>query len=84
MGEIAGALGARMEQQVRQGLTEVHELLWLDATAVVAEVERFLIGKCGVRRAEVAGEYRRKLEVVRVRRGGYPSGRLSRETLSRL
>ena len=27
-------------------------------------VEEFLISKCGVRRAEVAGDYRRRVEVI--------------------
>jgi len=65
-GEIAEKLGARMDQHVRLALTETHEMLLYHAEGVAAAVEKFLLGKCGVRRAEATGEYRRRVEVISV------------------
>jgi DNA polymerase (family X) len=64
-GEIAAKLGARMEQHVRQGLQEAHEMLYYEAENVVAAIKAFLIGQCGVRRAEAVGDYRRRVEIIR-------------------
>jgi DNA polymerase (family 10) len=63
-GEIEKALGPRMAQHVRQGLTETHAMLLYRADGLRATVEEFLLGRCGVRRAEAAGAYRRRVEVV--------------------
>ena len=54
-GAIEKALGQRMAQHVRQGLTETHGMLLYRADDLRDAVEEFLVAKCGVRRAEVAG-----------------------------
>ena len=53
-----------MAQHIRQGLTDSHAMLLYKADALRVAVEEFLIGRCGVRRAEVAGGYRRRTEIV--------------------
>jgi DNA polymerase (family 10) len=63
-GEVETKLGLRMAQHVRQGLTETHAMLLYRADDLRAAVEEFLLGPCGVRRAEVAGECRRRVEVI--------------------
>jgi DNA polymerase (family 10) len=63
-GDIEKALGARMAQHVRQGLTETHAMLLYKADDLCAALEEFLIGKCGVKRAHVGGDYRRRVEVI--------------------
>ena len=63
-GEIEQALGLRMAQHVRQGLTETHAMLLYRADDLRVAVEEFLLGPCGVRRAELAGEVRRRVEVI--------------------
>jgi DNA polymerase (family 10) len=63
-GEIEKALGLRMAQHVRQGLTETHAMLLYKADDVRVAVEEFLLSKCGIRAAEVAGDYRRRVEVI--------------------
>ena len=63
-GELERALGLRMAQHVRQGLTETHAILLYRADDLRMAVEEFLLGPCGVRRAELAGEVRRRVEVV--------------------
>src|SRR6186997_1528587 len=64
-GEIGRTLGARMDQHVRRALAEHHEMLLYEADRTVPAVEHFLVERCGVARAEAAGEYRRRVEVVR-------------------
>lgn len=63
-GEIARLFGARTAYHVRNGLTDTHAMLLYHADVVRDEVEEFLISRCGVRRAEVAGDYRRRVEVI--------------------
>jgi DNA polymerase (family 10) len=63
-GEIEKILGLRMAQHIRQGLTQTHAMLLYRADDLRLAVEEFLVGPCGVRRAEVAGECRRRVEVV--------------------
>jgi DNA polymerase (family 10) len=63
-GEIQRALGLRMAQHVRQGLTETHAMLLYRADGLRIAVEEFLLEQCGVRRAEAVGDYRRRLEVI--------------------
>ena len=62
--EIERALGLRMAQHVRQGLTETHAMLLYRADDVRTAVEEFLLGPCRVKRAEVVGEVRRRVEVI--------------------
>ena len=63
-GEIEKTLGLRMAQHVRMGLTETHAMLLYKADDLRAAVENFLIDKCGVCKVEVAGDYRRRVEVI--------------------
>jgi DNA polymerase (family 10) len=63
-GEIESALGLRMAQHVRQGLTETHAMLLYKADDLRIAVEEFLLAKCGVRRAEAVGDYRRRTDVI--------------------
>ena len=60
-GEIEKALGLRMAQHVRQGLTETHAMLLYRADDLRAAVEEFLLGPCRAKRAEVVGEVRRRV-----------------------
>ena len=64
-GAIAETLGARMDQHVRQALEDTHELLLYEADFVAQAAENFLMEKCRVSRAQVAGDYRRRTETVR-------------------
>jgi DNA polymerase (family X) len=63
-GEIEKALGPRIAQHVRQGLSETHAILLYRADELRVMVEKFLLGKCGVRQAQAAGDYRRRVEVI--------------------
>jgi DNA polymerase (family 10) len=63
-GEIESEFGSRMAQHVRQGLTETNARLLYHADAVAAACEEFLLGPCHVQRAAIAGECRRRVEVV--------------------
>jgi DNA polymerase (family 10) len=63
-GEIEEVLGSRMAQHVRQGLVEAQPMLLYRADDVRVAVEEFLLSKCDVRRAEVVGDYRRRVEVI--------------------
>ena len=63
-GEIEQVLGLRLAQHVRQGLTESHAMLLYRADDLRTAVEEFLLGPCRVKRAEVVGQVRRRLEVV--------------------
>ena len=63
-GEIEKTLGLRMAQHVRQGLTDIHAMLLYKADDLRLAVEKFLIDKCGIRKAEVVGDYRRRVEVI--------------------
>ncbi|HEX3876321.1 MAG TPA: PHP domain-containing protein [Bryobacteraceae bacterium] len=63
-GEIEKALGARMAQHVRQGLTETHAMLLYRADDLRKSIEEFLLEKCGARRVQVTGDYRRRVEVI--------------------
>ena len=63
-GEIGQVLGLRMAQHVRQGLTETHAMLLYRADDLKSAVEEFLLGACRVKRAEVVGDVRRRVEVV--------------------
>ncbi len=63
-GDIEKALGLRMAQHISQGLTDMHAMLLYRADDLRIAVEEFLVEKCKVRRAEVAGDYRRRVEVI--------------------
>src|SRR5205085_12491068 len=63
-GEIERSLGLRMAQHVRQGLTETHAMLLYQADDLRVAVEEFLRDKCGVREIEVAGDCRRRVDVI--------------------
>jgi DNA polymerase (family X) len=64
-GEIAASLGARMAQHVRHALMPSPEVLLYEADNIVPGIKTFLTDKCGVRRVEAAGDYRRRVEVIR-------------------
>ena len=64
-GAVAEVFGARMDQHVRQALTEVHEMLLYEANRVALSVEQYLIEKCEASNAQVTGDYRRRVEVIR-------------------
>jgi len=53
-----------MAQHVRQGVTEAHAMLLYRAHDLRTAVEEFLLEKCGVRRAEPVGDYRRRVDVI--------------------
>ena len=63
-GEIEQVLGLRTAQHIRQGLSETRAILLYKADDLRDAVEEFLITRCGVRRAEVVGAYRRRVEVI--------------------
>jgi DNA polymerase (family X) len=63
-GQIENVLGARTANHVRQGLTETHEILLYRADDLRLAIDDFLLTKCGVTRAEPAGDYRRRVEVI--------------------
>ena len=63
-GELEKAVGPRAAQHVRQGLTETHAILLYKAHDLRNAVEEFLLNRCGVRAAEAAGDYRRRVEVI--------------------
>ena len=63
-GEIEKQFGARMAQHIRQGLTDVHGMLLYRADDLREAIEEFLVGPCGVSRAEAAGDYRRRVDVI--------------------
>jgi len=64
-GAIAEQLGIRMDQHVRQALVESSEILLFDADEIVPGIQRFLVATCGAKRAAVAGDFRRRVDVVR-------------------
>ena len=63
-GDIEKTLGRRMAEHVRQGLTEVDAMLLYRADDLRIAIEEFLLSQCGVRRTEVVGEYRRRVEII--------------------
>ena len=63
-GEIESALGLRMAQHVRQGLSEAHAMLLYKADDLRDAIEEFLFAKCGVKAAQVVGASRRRVEVI--------------------
>ena len=63
-GEVEKLFGARMAQHIRQGLTDTHAMLLYRADDLSAAIEAFLLGPCAVNRAEAAGDFRRRVDVV--------------------
>jgi DNA polymerase (family X) len=63
-GELEQALGARLAQHVRQGITETHAILLYRAHELRQAVEHFLLDICKVRAAEAVGDYRRRVETI--------------------
>jgi DNA polymerase (family 10) len=63
-GDIEKALGLRTAQHVRQGLTDAQAILLYKADDLREAVEEFLVGICRARRAEAAGDYRRRAEII--------------------
>jgi len=63
-GDIEATFGSRMAQHLREGLTDARTLLLYKADDLRAAVEEYLLTRCRARRAEVAGAYRRRVEVV--------------------
>lgn len=65
-GEVANVLGARAEQHFRQALTASDAVLLSDADPIAANVRAFLLEHCGAQQADVAGDVRRRVEVIHV------------------
>ena len=63
-GELEHALGSRLAQHVRQGVTETHAMLLYRAHELRQAVEEFLLDICKVRAAEAVGDYRRRVETI--------------------
>jgi len=63
-GAVEKLFGTRMAQHIRQGLTETHAMLLYRADDLREAVWEFLAGRGGTTRAEVAGDYRRRVDVI--------------------
>lgn len=63
-GEIESALGLRMAQHVRQGLSEAHSMLLYRADDLRGAIEEFLLAKCAAKKVQVVGACRRRAEVI--------------------
>jgi DNA polymerase (family 10) len=63
-GEIKSVTGSRMAQHIRHGITETRALLLYEAERICTAIESFLLDKCRVSRAQVVGDYRRRIETV--------------------
>jgi DNA polymerase (family X) len=63
-GQIEAALGQRMAQHVRQGISETHAMLLYHADDLQGAIEAFLLDKCGVTAVRVVGACRRRVEVI--------------------
>jgi DNA polymerase (family 10) len=63
-GEVEKLFGARMAQHIRQGLIDVHAMLLYHADDLSPAIEAFLLGPCAVKRADAAGDYRRRVDVI--------------------
>jgi DNA polymerase (family X) len=58
-------MGVRMAHHVRQGLMPSQEMLLYEADSIVPAIRIFFEKQCGVHRIEPAGDYRRRVEVIR-------------------
>lgn len=63
-GEVEKAFGVRMAQHIRQGLIPSQAILLYHAHAIRVAIEEFLEKKCGVKKVEAVGDYRRKVETI--------------------
>ena len=63
-GEVEKVFGNRMAQHIQQGLTETHAMLLYRADDLRELIEEYLLRACHVSRAEAAGDYRRRVEVI--------------------
>ena len=63
-GEIESALGLRMAQHVRQGLSEAHAMLLYRADDLHNAIEEFLLAKCAVKAVQIVGACRRRASVI--------------------
>ncbi len=63
-GELAQRMGDRAARYIREALTQRTQFLLYEADRMAAAVETFLLDRCRVTRAEAAGEFRRRVEVV--------------------
>jgi DNA polymerase (family X) len=63
-GQIHRALGSVMAQHVRFGLVETQTILLYHAHSLRESIYAFLVNKGGVERVEVAGDYRRRVEII--------------------
>ncbi len=63
-GELERIFGARMAQHVRLGLVETETILLYHANAIAEAIRRYLLKKAGAKRAEVVGDYRRRVETI--------------------
>src|SRR5688572_9261134 len=63
-GAIRAAFGPRMEDHFRNAFRDSTLILLDDADALAGEIKAFLLRRCGVKRAEFAGELRRRVEAI--------------------
>jgi DNA polymerase (family 10) len=63
-GELERALGSRLAQHVRQGVTDTHAMLLYRAHDLRNAVEEYLLDVCKVRAAEPVGDYRRRVDII--------------------
>jgi len=62
--QVEQVFGNRMAQHIRQGLTETHAMLLYRADELCHLIQEYLLSACHVRRAEAAGDHRRRVEVI--------------------
>lgn len=63
-GAIADVFGPRMADHFRNAFRDSTEVLLDEADQLAADVQRFLLHRCGVSRADVAGDIRRRVETI--------------------
>lgn len=63
-GAIRAAFGPGMDDHFRNAFRESFELLLDDADLLAAEIQTFLLKRCGATRVEIAGAVRRRVETV--------------------
>ncbi|HEU5078793.1 MAG TPA: PHP domain-containing protein [Opitutaceae bacterium] len=63
-GTIRASFGARMADHFRNAFRDSTLVLLDDADQLAVEIERFLLTRCNVTRAELAGDVRRRVESI--------------------
>jgi DNA polymerase (family 10) len=63
-GSVREAFGPRMVDHFRHAFRESTLILLDDADQLAAEIERFLVRRCGVTRIELGGDVRRRVEAI--------------------